>query len=544
MPGASAAPAGSGGTLGPARALAARSFADAKVRTLGFAYLFAVYAYIQPFGYRRAYPTAASRLLFARSFASNKGLRLFYGEPHDVATISGYTAWRVGGTLAIAAAIYGLLAAVRAYRAEEDTGRLELVLAGPLGRGAAFAAQLVAIGLGVLVLWGAELAGFVVAGLPVGGSAYLALATASVACVFAGIGAVASQLAPTRRVALELGGAVVAASLLLRAVADTSGTADWLRWLTPLGWAEELRPFGGAEPAVLALPLLATVALLLGAAVIGGGRDLGSGLLRARDTSAPRLHLLSSPTAQALRASRGSLLAWLAGIGVFAFVLGLISQGISAAGISKSLQEQIAKLGAGSILTPVGYLGFVFLFFVLALSVFACAQVGAAHRDESDQQLETELSLPVSRTRWLGGRLALAAAAAAVLSLAAGLFAWAGAASVGVQLSLARLAGAGANCLPVALLFLGVAALAYGIAPRTSAGVSYGLVTAAFLWQTVGSLVGAPGWLVDVTPFAHVGLVPAAPFRAGAAAAMTAIGLLAGVGALAAFRRRDLLQGS
>ena len=531
------------GELGPARALATRSFADAKVRTLGFAYLFAAYAYIQPFGYRRAYPTAASRLLFARSVAGNRGLRLFYGEPHDVATISGYAAWRVGGTLAIAAAIYGLLAAVRAFRAEEDTGRLELVLAGPLGRGAAFAAQLVAIGLGVLVLWGAELAGFVVAGLPVGGSAYLALATASVACVFAGIGAVASQLAPTRRVALELGGVVVAASLLLRAVADTSGTAGWLRWLSPLGWAEELRPFGGAEPAVLALPLLATVALLLGAAVIGARRDLGSGLLPVCDTSAPRLYLLSSPTAQALRGSRGSLLSWLAGIGVFAFVLGLISQGISAAGISKSLQDQIAKLGSGSILTPAGYLGFVFLFFVLALSLFACAQVGAAHREESDQQLETELALPVSRPGWLGGRLALAAGAAAALSLAAGLFTWAGAASVGVELSLARLAGAGVNCLPVALLFLGVAALAYGIAPRASAAVSYGLVTIAFLWQTVGSLVGAPRWLVDLTPFAHVGLVPAAPFRAGAAAAMTALGLLAATGALAAFRRRDL-QGS
>ena len=538
-----ARPAWRGGELGPARALAARTFADAKIRTLGFAYLFALYAYIQPFGYRRAYPTAASRVDFATSFAGNKGLRLFYGEPHDVATISGYTAWRVGGTLAIAAAIFGLLAAVRAFRAEEDAGRLELVLAGPLGRGAAFAAQLLAIALGVLVLWGAELAGLVVAGLPLGGSAYLALATVSVACVFAGVGAVASQLAPTRRVALELGGAAVAASLLLRAVADSSGTAGWLRWLTPLGWAEELGPFAAAEPAVLVLPLLATCALVLGAAVIGAGRDLGSGLLPARDIAAPHLRLLSSPTAQALRASRGSLIAWLAGIGVFAFVLGLVSQSVSAAGISKSLQEQIAKLGAGSILTPVGYVGFVFLFFILAVSLFACAQVAAAHREESDQQLETELSLPVSRTSWLGGRLALAAGGAAVLSLAAGLFTWAGAAAVGVELSLARLAGAGANCLPVALLFLGLAALAYGIAPRASAAVSYGLVTVAFLWQTVGSLVGAPRWLVDLTPFAHVGLVPAEPFRPRAAVAMTAIGLLAAAGALAAFRRRDL-QGS
>ncbi len=76
---------------------------------------------------------------------------------------------------------------------------------------------------------------------------------------------------------------------------------------------------------------------------------------------------------------------------------------------------------------------------------------------------------------------------------------------------------AGANCLPVALLFLGVAALAYAVAPRASGGIAYGLVTVAFLWQLVGSLLGAPRWLVELTPFAHVGLVPAQPFRAGAA---------------------------
>jgi ABC-2 type transport system permease protein len=45
--------------------------------------------------------------------------------------VSGYTAWRVGGTLAIAAAAFGVLAAVRALRAEEDIGRMELVLSAP-----------------------------------------------------------------------------------------------------------------------------------------------------------------------------------------------------------------------------------------------------------------------------------------------------------------------------------------------------------------------------------------------------------------------------
>jgi ABC-2 type transport system permease protein len=100
---------------------------------------------------------------------------------------------------------------------------------------------------------------------------------------------------------------------------------------------------------------------------------------------------------------------------------------------------------------------------------------------------------------------------------------------------------AGANCLPVALLFLGLAALAYAVVPRASAGIAYGLVTIAFIWQLVGSIVGAPDWLVDATPFAHVGLVPTQSFRLGAAAVMVAIGAAAAAGAMALFRRRDLL---
>ena len=160
--------------LGAAPTLAARAFRDARIRTIAFGYLFALYAYIQAAGYRHTYPTRSSRLAFAHSFANNAGLRLFYGEPHDLLTVGGYSAWRVGGTLAIAAAVFGLLAAVRALRTEEDAGRMELVLAGVVGRRSAFWSAMAAIGAGVGVLWVAEFAGFVVGGLPAGGSAYLA----------------------------------------------------------------------------------------------------------------------------------------------------------------------------------------------------------------------------------------------------------------------------------------------------------------------------------------------------------------------------------
>jgi ABC-2 type transport system permease protein len=525
----------------PARALTRRAFRDARVRTVAFAYLFAGIAYAQVVAYRDAYPSLASRLAFARGFFDNKAVRLFYGEPHDLLTVDGYAAWRVGGTLAIFASIFGLLAAVRALRTEEDTGRLELVLAGVVGRRTAYLSAMAAIAAGIAILWLAELAGFLLGGLPLGGSAYLALATASVVPVYVGIGALACQLAPTRRVALELGGAVVGLLFLLRLVADTAAGLSWLRWASPLGWAEELRPFTGARPLVLLLPAAASAITVALAARIAARRDVGTGIISGREHSKPRLSLLSSPGAQALRRERGSLLVWLGGVGVFAYILGVLAKSSSSAGISKNLEREVEKLGAGSIATPSGYLGVTFIFFVLAVSLFACAQIGAARREEAGQQLETLLAQPVGRRRWLAGRLALASAGAVAISLAAGLLTWAGAESGGAGISLARMIEAGANCLPVTLLFLGVAALAYALVPRASGAIAYALVTVAFLWDLIGSLLGAPKWLVELTPFQHVGLVPAQPFRGQAAAIMIGIGVLAVLAALALFRRRDLV---
>ncbi|MGH2910863.1 MAG: ABC transporter permease [Solirubrobacteraceae bacterium] len=527
--------------LGSTRALARRAFRDARTRTISFASLFAIYAYIQPAGYRHAYPTLAERLAFAHSFANNDALRLFYGYPYNPLTVSGYSAWRVGGTLAILAGVFGLLAAVRALRTEEDTGRMELILAGPVGRRTSYLSAIAAIAMGIVILWVAESIGFLAGGLSVGGSAYLALATVSVVPVFVGVGALTSQLAPTRRIALELGSAIIGLSLLLRVIADTSTGATWLRWVTPLGWAEEMRPFTGPHPLVLLLPLAAGVLLLASAARIAAGRDIGTGLLGARDSATARLRLLSSPSAQALRSERSSLIVWSGSIAVFAFILGMVSTSISSAGISGSVQREIAKLHVGSIETPSGYLAFVFVFFILAASLFACAQIGAARHEEADEQLETLLALPVSRRRWLSGRLLLATAGAVVISLVAGLLTWAGAAPQGLSISLPRLLEAGANCLPVALFFLGIAALAYAIVPRASSGVSYGLVTVTFLWQLTGSVLGAPQWLVDLTPFAHVGLVPAQPFRLTAALIMLGIALTSSLAAVWIFQRRDLV---
>jgi ABC-2 type transport system permease protein len=281
--------------------------------------------------------------------------------------------------------------------------------------------------------------------------------------------------------------------------------------------------------------------LLFVAARISASRDVGAGLIRTADSAPPSGWLLSSPTALALRRERGVLAVWVIGFAIFGVILGAISTSVSTAGIPENLQKEFEKFGSGSIISPTGYLSFVFIVFIFAVCLFVCSQIGAARQEESEQQLETLLALPVSRYHWLGGRLLLAAGAAAVLSLLAGLLTWAGATAQSVDISLPKLLEAGANCLPISLLFLGISALAYALLPRASSAISYSLVSVAFVWYLVGAIGGAPRWLVDITPFQHIGLVPVQSFRVGAAVTMVAIGVVTAIAALYLFRQRDLL---
>jgi ABC-2 type transport system permease protein len=526
--------------MSPTNAITRRTLADSRVRTASFAALFAVYAYVQAAAYRGSYSTLGERRSFAKSFGNDKAIRLFYGLPHDLLTVSGYAAWRVGGVLAIFAAAWGVLAAVRALRVEEETGRQELVLTGVVSRRGAAGAVLTALAIESTILWAALFLGLLAGRLPPGGSAYLALAVVSPIPVFVGVGALASQLFSTRRLALSASIGVVATTLVLRGVADTADAAGWARWLTPLGWAEELRPFAGPTPAVLILPILVAGVLIAAAVGISLRRDIGSGLIQTTDNAPPRLRLLSSPTAHALRSERGSLAAWLAGIGALALILGLLANSFSSANLPPALRREIHKLGGTAITTPSGALATYFLFFVLAGALFVCSQVAAARREEAEQRLETLFALPIDRRAWLIGRLALAAAGAAGLGITAGLVGWAAAASQGAAVSLPRLLEAGLNCLPASLLFLGLAALAFAVWPRASTGISYGLVALSFLGDLVGSLLGLPHWTLSLSPFHAVAFVPVQPFATTDAVAMIALALVTGGFATYLFQRRDL----
>jgi ABC-2 type transport system permease protein len=529
--------------MGALKALALRTAADARVRTLSFAAIFAIYAVGNVYGYGRTYPTVADRIQFAQTFGENKAIRLFYGTPYSLETVGGYTAWRVGGLLAIAAAFLGAMAATRALRGEEESGRAEIVAAGAATRAGLFFARIAAIAITQAVVLLAMWLGLVIGGLPALGSAYLVLVVTAVAAVYMGVGAVASQLASTGREALELAGAVLAVDLVLRVVADTTDIPA-LHWASPLGWAEETRAFAGERPWVLAFPALASFALLVLALALERRRDIGASILQPREVvNRPGSLSLRLPALLALRSQLTSLAIWSGGVAGFGVVLGTVSKSVADAKLPQSLKDQLEKLGAIDFTTPSGYIGLVFLFFILAISFFGCSQLASIREDEAEGRLETLFALPSGRVPWLAQRLALAVASATCMAIAAGLGASAGVLIVGAGVKFHSLIEAGLNCLPASMLFLGIGALLLTLVPRAGVGMAYAVVGVAFIWELLGSLIGAPSWVLGMSPFHQVGLVPGQSFRAFPAVVMVAIGLACAMASLVVFRHRDLVGG-
>ena len=76
----------------------------------------------------------------------------------------------------------------------------------------------------------------------------------------------AAQVLPTRRAAALTSGGVVVGAFLVRAIANTKDGLQWLRWATPFGWSELVRPFGDRTPAPFVVAAAGTAVLgMLGA---------------------------------------------------------------------------------------------------------------------------------------------------------------------------------------------------------------------------------------------------------------------------------------
>src|SRR6201987_1380306 len=223
----------------------------------------------------KVYPSEAARAGVAASIMASPAQGALYGQVYND-SLGAVGIWKAGMFhLLIAVAV--ILTVIRHTRADEETGRTELVNSTAVGRYASLSAALM-LSFGASLATGAiGAAGLLSTDIPPGGSLAFGAALAGSGLVFPAVAAVAAQLSPSARFARGAASAALGVAFTLRAVGDAGDGK--LSWLSPLGWSLQVRPYAGDRWWVLLLHLTTTVVLTAVAYRLLAGRDVGAGLI-------------------------------------------------------------------------------------------------------------------------------------------------------------------------------------------------------------------------------------------------------------------------
>ncbi|WP_328473646.1 hypothetical protein OHA21_13050 [Actinoplanes sp. NBC_00393] len=483
-------------------------------------------------------PAAAAGL---RNIAGNPAIRTLFGNPVALDHAGGFTVWRAGTPVAILLGTWAILTVTRITRGAEEAGRWDLLLAGRVALRTLTARHLTVVAA-VAVLTGAAVTAALslTADRPFGALLHGA-GIGLIGLFSAATAALAAQLFAARATASGAAVGVLGGALLLRMAGDGVTGLAWLRWLSPLGLIEISSPYG--ENRVLPLVVLLLVTAGTGAAALwlAGRRDAAGGLLTAGAGGRANRGLLGGVHAFAVRRMLLPLLAWTAGVLAYFLLIGLTAVSVTAfMAQNTTVSEMAGQAGFGSLDRVEGFTAAIFAVLALPVGAFAAIRMGTFVAAESDRRLTLIAAQPVSRVRLLGAEAAATASGMAALVTVAALAVWAGVTAAGGGLTAGAALRGTWNVLPVAMLSLGAAVFATGYAPRAVAAIGVLPTTGAFLLQIVADSAGAPGWVLDLSPFAHLAPVPLAPVGVTAAVVMLVIGAVLAAAGVQGYRIRDL----
>lgn len=296
------------------------------------------------------FPTVASRVAEAASLNSAPSLVAMYGRIYDPTSLGEVAMIKMGGFGSAMLAVLSIILVVRHTRAEEESGRLELLGATVVGRFAPLTAALAVVVLTDVVIAGLTAIAVVATGLPVGGSIAFGLAWLAVGVAFAAAAGIAAQLSRNARTATAMSIAFLGFVYILRGIGDSSD-ADGLSWLSPIGWGQQVRPYAGERLWVLIVPLAFVAAAVATAYVLAARRDLGAGIIPDRPGPARAAAGLDNPFALAWRMHRAPLLWWTIGFAALGYVFGNIASSVGTMLDSPQAQEWIMRIGGKQGLT-------------------------------------------------------------------------------------------------------------------------------------------------------------------------------------------------
>jgi ABC-2 type transport system permease protein len=502
------------------------------------------------------YGGAASRAELVKLAIANPAILMLRGLPQGT-ELASVTFFEIFTFLALLAGLMSTFLAVRHSRAEEESGRAELVASTPAARILPTVATLVHGVLASVALAVATGPGFMAAGLPAYGSLVAGAAVGGAGIAFLAVGLLLAQLMMSSRGANGFASAIVVLAYVLRGIGDATGTvtgdgthmiASWPSWLSPIGWGEQMAAYTADDWRPLLLDLGLAALLMVIVFALQSVRDSGAGLIPERAGRRDARATLSGPLGLAWRLQWPTILGWTVGglfTGLLAGALGsVVSSAVADDPNLANIRKALGTIGSGGS-GPLTQVFIAAMFSLAGVLAAACAtQVAIRLRqEEATGAAEVLMSTPVSRLRWLLDFLLVGVVAVVLVLVAAAVASALSAVSQGGDASLiADSFAAAAAQLPVALVYLGVLALVFVIAPRSTIPLAWTLLGLGAFVGIFGGLIGLPEWARDLSPFSHAPVVVGTSDWTGGYW-MFAIAIVATAAAAILIRRRDFAVG-
>jgi ABC-2 type transport system permease protein len=479
---------------------------------------------------------------YASAVGSSPVSYLMSGRQAGIDTLGGIVANEISQVAQLGICLMVVFLVVRHTRAEEESGRAELLRSGVLGRHAATLAAML-YGVAAALLIGLVTTGSMLAAdLDTLGSVTYGVGLALLGLCFVAVSLVAAQLATTARGAIGLAGAAIAICYLVRGVGAMQDNA--LVWASPFGWAQEMNAFGVERWWPAALLILATAALLGLAARLTAHRDFAGGLLHARPGNERGSRLLGMPVGLALRLQRGLLVGWATGLSALGLLYGAILPTIPELVASNPDIAEVVGVSADAEQALVdAFLRYIFVFMAVVLTGFTVTSVLRMRSEEESGRAEMVLATRVTRTAWVGANVLVAAVAAALLSLLMGLGLAVGyGLAAGEWGELADHLTGQLSYLPGVLLVAALTVAIAGVVPRWSLAAWAAVAFVAFQMM-LGETLRLPSWVDALSPFWHLPGLPVESFTFLPGLTELALAMALVLVGLWGFRRRDIAVG-
>ena len=495
--------------------------------------------------YESIYPSLETRTVLIEQMRKSPATRLLYGYVPTPGRLGQLLQWETGTFLLICTALMAILLTCRVLRADEDEGLVEILRAAGAGRAVPFlvpvalvwaAVGALSAGAGGVLTWQAEN----IEELTVSGAWALAGTVCVVGWAFSALAAVASQLGRQVGQARSLSMIVLALAFGMRVAADQvaeGSSSNWLRWLSPLGWRDLIRPYSDDRFAVLAVCGVIAIVLVIVAAALAAHREYLDSYLPDHSTSRRRWRLLGHMDLIA-RLSRRGVLGWALASTGLAALYGSVSGSVNDLLAPDSpTASYVGKMASGSAVEQ--FMSLLTVVTVLLVAVAAVRRMNRLAGLEHAGLVEVELATGVSRSRLFLSQVLGAMIESAILLLVSAAVL---AATTAVQLTddhaVARAFVFTVSQMPGMVAAVGIAAALVGLAPRL-VGLSWAVVTWSAFAQFFGGLVELKDWAKDLSVLGHhldvVGSPDWKPL-----AVQTVVGLVGIAIGLASYTRRDM----